>query len=469
MPDEVSPELAEFYSQSLEWTECGESLQCADVRVPLDWEQPAAGEITIRIARSLARGTKLGSLFVNPGGPGGSGVELVEQIGGLFGDRLLDSYDVVGFDPRGVGQSHPVQCLDDAGKDALFSRDFDYSSEAGLAEAFDAWEAFGAACQAGTGSLLGNIGTVSAARDLDVLRGVLGDESLTYLGYSYGSSLGATYAALFPQRAGRLVLDGGIDPTLDSHALNLGQAEGFELALRNYVEYCLSRSVCPLEGSVDDGLEQIRDLVEQARRSPLPTSDVRDLTATMLFYGIALPLYDNKSWPFLTDALREVIGEGTADTFLFLSDFYFDRNPTGTYLSNKVEAFHAINCASSRSIADPDQMAAEAAEIIAAAPTMGEFFGYDAVICARWPVPAEDGVGDFAAAGSPPILVIGTTNDPATPYQWSEALAAELDSGVFLTFEGEGHTAYGRSNDCIDDAVEAFFVDGTVPQDGLRC
>lgn len=471
VPDDVAPEVAEFYSQTPEWSECREELQCADVRVPLDWDEPTAGEITIRVARNLASGTKIGSLFVNPGGPGASGVDLVEQIGTLFGERLLESYDVVGFDPRGVGESAPVQCLDDAGKDALYSRDFDYSSDKGLAEAFDAWEAYGASCLENTGEVLGNVGTVSAARDLDVLRGVLGDETLAYLGYSYGTSLGATYAALFPQRAGRLVLDGGVDPTLDAHAASLEQAGGFERALRNYVQYCLSRSVCPLDGSVEDGLEQIGELIDRARRSPLPTSDTaRGVTATMLFYGIALPLYDNQAWSLLTDALSESITEGTADTFLFLSDFYFDRNPaSGTYLSNQTEAFHAIHCADARGSAEPEQMATEAAEILAEAPTMGEFFGYGAVICARWPVPVQGVDVDFSAVGAPPILVVGTTDDPATPYHWSEALAELLDSGVLLTFEGEGHTAYGRSNACIADAVEGFFVDGTVPAEGQTC
>ena len=468
--DDVAPELVDFYSQSLEWSECREELQCADVRVPLDWDEPAAGEITVRVARNPADGTKIGSLFVNPGGPGGSGIELVEQVGALFGERLLESYDVVGFDPRGVGESTPVTCLDDAGKDALYLRDFDYASESGLAEAFDAWEAYGASCFASTGEVLGNVDTVSAARDLDVLRAVVGDETLTYLGFSYGTSLGATYAALFPERAGRLVLDGGVDVTLDAHSGNLEQAGGFERALRNYVEYCFSRSVCPLDGSVDDGLEQISELLDRARRSPLPTSDAaRGVTATMLFYGIALPLYDNQAWTLLTDALREAIGEGTADTFMFLSDFYFDRSPSGEYVGNQIEAFHAIHCADGRGDADPAQMAAEATEIIEVAPTMGEFFGYGAVICARWPVPLASVDVDYSAAGAPPIVVIGTTDDPATPYHWSEALAKTLDSGVLVTYEGEGHTAYGRSNACIADAVEDFFVDGAVPIEGLSC
>lgn len=469
VPEDVAPELAAFYSQTLEWTECGE-LQCADVRAPLDWEEPGAGEITIRVARQLATGERRGSLLVNPGGPGASGVGLVEQVGTLFGERLLEAYDVVGFDPRGVGESSAVACLDDAGKDEHFSRDFDYSTEAGLEEAFAAWEAFGAACAARTGELLGKVSTVQSARDLDLLRGVLGDETLTYLGYSYGTALGVTYAGLFPHRAGRLVLDGGVDPNLDSHAANLEQAAGFEKALRNYVEYCHARSACPLTGTVDESLAEISRLVDRARRAPLPTKDpVRGVTATMLFYGLAVPLYDNRAWSFLTEALKETIEQGTATLFLSLADIYFDRDASGEYLSNQNEAFYAINCADGRTHADPERMAAEAEEILEVAPTMGEFFGYGGVICARWPVPADETEVDYSAPGAPPILVVGTTEDPATPYHWSVALADVIDSGVLLTYEGEGHTAYGRSNDCVDSTVEDFLVDGKVPAEGTRC
>lgn len=469
VPDGIAAELVEFYSQPLEWTQCDE-LQCAKVRVPIDWDEPAAGEIAIQIARFPASGESKGSLFVNPGGPGGSGVELAEQASALFGERVLENYDVVGFDPRGVGGSHPVQCLDGPGKDALFARDFDYADDAELDAALEAWQEFGASCEAQAGELLGHLGTVSAARDLDVLRAVLGNEKLTYLGYSYGTQLGATYATIFPEYVGRLVLDGAVDPTLTSRELNLGQAEGFERALRNYVDYCQAQSDCPLTGSVEDGLAQIHALSERASRAPLPTGDpARELTATLLFYGIAVTLYDNRSWSFLTDALREVIMEGNAQKMLFLADFYFDRAPDGSYLSNKIEAFHAINCADSQSDGDPERMRAEAAELVELAPTLGAAFGFAELPCARWPTPAQGLPEDFSAAGAPPIVVIGTTNDPATPYAWSQNLAKLLDSGVLVTFDGEGHTAYGRSNECVDDAVDAFLVDGTVPQDGLSC
>src|SRR5690606_34768651 len=220
VPEGIASELVEFYSQSVQWTECGD-LQCATARVPLDWDAPADGEIAIRLARNPADGERKGALFINPGGPGGSGVDLAEQSNEIFGERVLEAYDVVGFDPRGVGASNPVQCLEPARSDALFGRDFDHATDAGLAEALAAWEAFGEACAQRTGELLGHVGTVSAAKDLDVLRAIVGDETLTYLGYSYGTQLGATYATLFPEHVGRLVLDGAVDPTLTGRELNL--------------------------------------------------------------------------------------------------------------------------------------------------------------------------------------------------------------------------------------------------------
>lgn len=469
VPEGLAPELVELYSQTPEWVECGE-LHCAKMRVPLDWDAPGEGEIELSLAMDPADGERQGVLFLNPGGPGGSGVELAESASIILGDEVLEAFDVVGFDPRGVGGSSPVRCLDGPGTDALFGRDFDHESEAGLAEAFAAWEAFGQACLERTGEVLGHIGTVSAAKDLDVLRAVLGDEKLHYLGYSYGTELGATYAALFPERVGRLVLDGAVDPTLSPRELNLGQAEGFENALRSYVEYCHSLADCPLTGSVEESLGQIHELSERARRSPLRTSDPeRTVTATLMFYGAAITLYDNRSWRVLTDAIREVLEEGTADTFLYLADFYFEREEDGSYPSNKTEAFHAISCADGRADTDPATMRAEAAELLSVAPTLGKAFAFAGLPCARWPVPVDEQVEDFSAQGAAPIVVIGTTNDPATPYAWAQNLAKILHPAVLVTFEGEGHTAYGRSNACIEEAVEDYLVEGIVPQDGLWC
>lgn len=461
----------EIYGQEVNWAPCGD-LECATITVPLDWSDPGGDTIGIKVNRAAATGDKIGSLLINPGGPGGSGLDALETIAlDRFGDEVVERYDLIGFDPRGVGKSTPpIACVSDSEMDTLVAADYDFATDQGIAAAEAAYGVLGEGCLEETGPLLEHVDTVSAAKDMDVIRAVLGDETLTYVGYSYGTQLGATYAALFPAKVGRLVLDGAVDPTLSSQEMSLGQAVGFESALRAYVTDCLAGTDCPLTGSVDDGMAQIRALFDQATASPLPTQDgSRTLTGALAFSGVALPLYDESSWSYLTVGLTEAIQGGSGSVLLQLADLYYDR-VDGRYTTNATVAFWAIGCADDRGTTDIAQMRADAAEIEAAAPTVGSFFGYGGVLCANWPVPEAGGLDSYTAKGAAPIVVIGTTNDPATPYAWSESLTATLgDSATLLTYEGEGHTAYGRSNDCILDAVDAYLVDGTVPAEGTRC
>lgn len=466
---EAGPEGFEaFYGQTLDWTACDSGFECATATAPLSWQDPEAGSIDLALKRLPASGERQGSLLTNPGGPGGSGYDFVEGAAASIGDRVKQAYDVVGFDPRGVGRSTAVRCFDDARKDESLSKDFP-QTDAGLAAMADEIRAWGQACAENTGELLGHVDTQSAARDMDMLRAVLGDETLSYLGYSYGTQLGATYAGLFPEKVGRLVLDGAIDTTLTADETSAGQAVGFENALRAYVEDCQAGSGCPLTGSTDDGMQQVRRILDRALEKPYPTSSSRTVTQSLAFYGVAVTLYDEGSWPILTQALQEVVTQGTASTLLYLADFYNDRNADGTFSTNSSEAFRAVNCLDARGTDDMDEMKRLAAEIEEEAPTMGSFFAYGGLSCTDWPYPVVEQEADLHAEGAAPIVVIGTTNDPATPYVWAQGLAKTLDSAVLLTYEGEGHTAYGRSNACIGDAVDDYLVDGTVPQDGLTC
>lgn len=461
--------LDAIYGQTLDWQPCGD-LECATLVVPLDYGDPDGDTIEVAVNRHPATGERIGSLLINPGGPGGSGIDALSTIAlPRFGDEVVARYDLIGFDPRGVGKSTPVTCVDGPAMDELVAADYDTSTDEGIAQAEAAFGTFGAACLQNTGPVLEHVDTVSAAKDMDVLRAVLGDDTLTYVGYSYGTQLGATYAALFPDQVGRLVLDGALDPTLSSQELAEGQAAGFESALRAYVTDCQGGANCPLTGSVDDGLAQVKSLLDRAKRSPLPTSSDRTLTGSLAFSGIALPLYDETSWPYLTMGLEGALVDGDGSVLLQLADLYYDRDADGTYSSNSTEAFWSIGCADDRSTTDIAEMREQAAAIEAVAPTVGSFFGYGGVTCAQWPVPEAGGLDDYSAAGAAPILVIGTTNDPATPYAWAESLAQTLDSGTLLTYEGEGHTAYGRSNACILDTVDAYLIDGTVPDEGTRC
>ncbi|HEX5858892.1 MAG TPA: alpha/beta hydrolase [Microbacterium sp.] len=465
----VDADLLPFYGQTLEWTDCG-GFDCTTVTAPLNWSDPAAGEIELSVIRQQATGgSAIGSLLTNPGGPGASGVSLIrDSIGFAVGEPLQERYDVIGFDPRGVGESTAVTCFDAAEMDAYL---YDIPP---APRGSDEWEAyledghrrFAEACQANSAGILEFITTDNAARDLDLLRGVLGDTSLNYLGYSYGTFLGATYAELYPERVGRLVLDGAIDPSISGLDVGTIQAVGFESALRAYMESCLGGSDCPFRGSVDEAMADLGALLASADRSPLPAADGREVGADTMMTGIVAALYSPENWGFLTTALDDALA-GNPDTVLYLADFYNGREE-GVYLDNSTEAFRAYNCMDYPIESTPEDEAAAEALIAAEAPTIAPYWsGPDN--CASWPFPPAGTRGPIAAAGAAPIMVVGTTNDPATPYEWSVALAGQLESGVLVTRVGEGHTGYNKGNACVDAAVEAYLLEGEVPPEDIRC
>ncbi|PWC04860.1 alpha/beta hydrolase [Agromyces badenianii] len=469
--EEVDAELEPFYTQVLKWERCGEGMGCATAKAPLDWSDPAAGETELALARHVATGDKIGSLLVNPGGPGGSGYDLVmDSLDFAVGEPLQQRFDVVGFDPRGVGRSAGVACYDAPEMDEYLYGII--PGERGSDEWVAAAEAierdFGAACGEETGELLGNVDTVSAARDLDMLRAILGDAQLNYLGYSYGTFLGATYAGLYPDKVGRLVLDGAIDPGASESEVSTAQAAGFERALRAYLESCLSGSDCPFDGTVDEAADEIGRLLASVDQSPLRGTDGRLVGADTLVTAIIYPLYSADSWPYLND-MFEAVMFGDADAALSFADGYNGRNEDGTYLDNSAEAFSAVNCLDYTYQSDVAAMREKAAAMAEAAPIIGPYFGYGDLACANWPYQGDAERAEIHAEGAAPILVIGTTGDPATPYEWAVALAEQLDSGVLVTYEGEGHTAYNKSNSCVNDIVESYLIDGTVPASDPKC
>jgi pimeloyl-ACP methyl ester carboxylesterase len=469
-PEKVSAALAPFYGQHLDWRACG-TFQCAKAKVPLDWSDPSSGSVELALIRHYATGKRLGSLLVNPGGPGGSGVDFIrDSLSYAVDKKLQDHYDIVGFDPRGVGASTAVKCYDAKKMDEyLFGitpgqRGSDQWIQSSTRQA----AAFASACKQNTGALLGQVGTTSAARDLDVLRAVLGDAKLNYLGYSYGTLLGATYAGLYPKSVGRLVLDGALDPASSSFDVNVGQSKGFEQELTAYVTSCLKRKGCPFSGSVDGALSTISHLLASLDASPIRNSDGRELGANTMVTAIIYPLYDSSAWSLLDDLFQSVMS-GSAKAAFSLADGYYERNSNGTYSDNSTEAFTAINCLDYPSDANPATMRKQAAELTQAAPVIGPYMSYGDIGCAEWPYKPTRTPAPIHAAGAAPILVVGTTGDPATPYQWAVNLSHELDSGHLVTYHGHGHTAYNKSNSCVNDAVDAFLVDGTVPQKDPEC
>jgi len=461
--------LEKFYSQSVEWSSCEDGFHCAKVQVPLDYANPGAGDISLSIIKLPSTSNKQGSVLVNPGGPGGSGVDFVKDAGKtLLTEKLRANFDVVGFDPRGVGRSAPVTCMTDAERDAARAKVFRKDTDEGLEAAFAFNKTLAQQCSQQTGAVLGHIDTVSAAKDLDVLRAVLNDAKLNYLGFSYGTFLGSTYASLFPDNVGRLVLDGAVDPSISNEELTAGQARAFERAIHTYVASCQQQNPCPLSGSVDNGVQEIRDLINAVDQNPQTAKDGRLVTSNDFVNGLILPLYNDQSWPALTQALDAAFS-GDVSPMMRLADLGADREANGTYSSNSALAFQAINCLDYPMVSDAAAMRAEEAQLKQDSPTFGSFFAYGGVNCRDWPYPHTRTPAPVEYKGSAPIVVVGTTGDPATPLEWSESLRKKLGTASLVTWEGEGHTAYGRSNTCVSTAVDDYFVDGKLPQDGLKC
>ena len=470
--EKVDADLKPFYGQVLKWKDCDSGLQCTTASAPLDWADPGNGEtVDLALVRHPATGTRVGSLLVNPGGPGGSGYDFVKDSLDYATDAKLQAgFDVVGFDPRGVGRSSAVSCYEPAEMDeylyglAAAPRGSDAWIQELSADAVD----FGAACQENTGALLGHVDSLSAARDLDLLRAALGDKKLNFLGYSYGTFLGATYADLYPERVGRLALDGALDPSTSNADVTRVQATGFENALRSYLDDCLAGEDCPFDGTVDEAMTTIGALLASVDVSPITATDGRRLGANTLLTAIIYPLYQATAWPNLSEMFASVL-QGDADMAFQFADGYNGRSADGTYRDNATEAFLAINCVDYSYNDDPASMRAQAAEIEQAAPTIGKYMAFGDIGCANWPHEFTGERSEIAAEGADPILVIGTTNDPATPYVWAENLSEQLDSGHLVTFTGEGHTAYNKSNSCVNSAVDEYLLKGTVPAEDPMC
>jgi len=471
--EKVAADLQPFYSQVLHWKRCESGdFQCATAKAPLDWSNPARASISLALIRSTATGTRLGSLLVNPGGPGASGFDFIrDSLSFAVDAKLRSSYDIVGFDPRGVNHSSAVKCYHDS--TTLDSFLFNITpgavgSDQWLAAADASNAKFGQDCVKYSGDLLGFIDTNSAARDLDLLRATLGDTKLNYLGYSYGTLLGATYAELYPKKTGHLVLDGVVDPATTEFQVTETQAKGFESAMRAYLTDCLTGTKCPFTGSVDDSMLKVRSILDSLNRSPLRNADGRELGSATMFNAIILPLYSQSTWNYL-DKLFTDVGQGKSDVAFQLADSYVGRDADGGYKDNSFEAFIAINCLDYKSSDTDASMRTEAAELVRVAPTFGPEMSYGGASCNKWPFKSTRERGPIAAVGSAPILVVGTTNDPATPYVWAQNLAKELQHGYLITHKGEGHTAYNKSNSCVNSAVDDFFISNTVPQTDPHC
>ena len=457
-----------YYAQQLEWSNCNDGFECSTFNVPIDYANPADGAMQISAIRKLATGTALGSLVLNPGGPGGSGIEYTTYAEYVVSDTLRENFDIVGFDPRGVGQSTPVECLDDAKTEEYIALDGSPDDQTEVDQAQAMSELFAQSCATNSPDTYKFLDTISATRDIDILRALLGDEKLNWLGKSYGTFLGATYADLFPDRVGRMLLDGAIDPTLTNEQLSYGQALGFELALSRFVDDCATKSDCPLSASGAAGVSEVGDLLIELDANPVKLDDGRLFTQAMGTLGVVGSLYDKQyGWP----ELRKNLGLAFDDDYSGLAasvDFYTGRESDGSFKDNSNDAIAAVNCLDRPDRATVDQTIALASEWKKVAPNFGEYLAWSNISCSYWQAEATGVPKEITAPGTPTILVVGTINDPATPYAWSQSLASQLSKGVLLTLDGDGHTAYYQGSKCIDKVVDNFYLTGEA-ESGITC
>jgi pimeloyl-ACP methyl ester carboxylesterase len=448
----------------LEWRKC-DGGECARLGVPLDDAAPEGKQIELALLRVPARDRehRIGALLANPGGPGASGVEFARALRNDVPATLRDRFDIVGWDPRGTGDSTHVDC----------GTDLDYLFELTTAPADDeqrrvleaAGKRLADECRQLSGDLLAHISSLSTVRDMDRIRAALNEDKLTFLGFSYGTYLGALYAQTFPDRVRAFVLDGAIDPALTAEQSLVQQAQGFELALHDFLADCSAHTSCAFH-SRGDAVSAFDALDARLTGTPLRVHG-RVLSPAELDLGISAALYRRDDWGALADALAAA-SKGDGSGLLELFDSYVSRAPDGSY-SNEWPAFVAISCLDGPVLGDAAAYEHLAPLAAAPAPHFGASNVGLGIPCAFWPVAPVGPVGAVHAPGAPPILVIGTTGDPATPIAWSQALAAELGSGHLLVHEGEGHTAFLNGNTCVEDAVVAYLVDQTVPPDGTVC
>ena len=463
-----------FYNQTVEFESCGERLFCADIEVPMDWGNGQSEPITIAtVYRAADKKNNSGFVLFNPGGPGSSGYDWVKESSEFLGtQKLRENFNILGFDPRGVGRSSAVKCLTDSEYDEFLYgvTGFELGSDEDIAAARAAIKDFSQKCLQNTGDLLGHVDTVSAAKDMDLIRAVIGEQKLNFLGYSYGSFLGTTYATLFPERVGKFVLDGAIDPTVSDEEQILFQIEAFERALRAFLENCEQFRDCPFTGFVEGDLKTIQQLFLAVEKNPLPTESGRELTIWATVTGLIMPLYSDSYWGFLATAFDQALNDGQGDIFLALADQYNDRGEDGSYGTNLIAANYAINCLDARSTTNIFSMRRQNSALLEAAPTLGRYWQFGALRCEQWPFPVTQGPVSYAAEGAPTILVVGTTGDPATPYSQAQSLAGKILNDAFLlTYNGEGHTIYGQRVTCVDNAVDKFFLTGELPARDPNC
>jgi pimeloyl-ACP methyl ester carboxylesterase len=454
--------LSGYYAQEINWQRCNQDFQCATLAVPIDYTKLSTGTFEIALLKYGARTSKkLGSLIVNPGGPGGSGVDYAYAAEYIFNPAILDRYDIVGFDPRGVSRSAPIRCLSDKELDANNNSDSKPDNEKEFKQILQETKKYVEICK-DKNKHLTSYSTANVARDMDILREAVGDKRLNYMGKSYGTYLGTLYTQLFPDKVGRVVLDGAIDPTISNFQQTLTQAVGFDQAFSSFAKDCATKKNCSLPTGKNEAIAEMERLFAQAAKKPLPTkSSNRTLSETMMVLGTASAMYNSATgWPKLRKAIAEA-EDGYGDEFLKLADEYTGRQNDGSYPNNEFDSGAVIDCLDVDEPRTVAQIKRDAETFTERAPLFGPYLAYGGLTCKYFGQSQE--VSVTPAKTINPIVVIGTSGDPATPYAWAQGLHKLLTNSVLISLTGEGHTGQGQGNACVDDQIDDFYLKGKAP------
>ncbi|MEJ0014054.1 MAG: alpha/beta hydrolase [Actinomycetota bacterium] len=452
--------LKGFQSQSLLWVPCNSGFECADFKVPVDYNHIDNNTFTLQAIRHNANipSKRIGSLIMNPGGPGGSGIQYVLDADSIVSPSIEDVYDLVGFDPRGVNLSEPIRCLTDSQEDYFLGGDGSVQNKADLASAISDSKLIANSCAKVAGNKLGHYSTLETAKDMEILRILLKEPKLNYIGKSYGTFLGTLYAALYPSTTGRIVLDGAVDPNVSVRDQNIAQAIGFDTALKSYIASNPTFSI-----------KQIHNFLQQSRTKPLSNRQNRKLSESLVSTGIAAALYDpTDGWPLLSKALTGAITNKDPYDFFLLADSYNQRDRSGHYVSNQNDIAEITSCLDFKDSRTLTQIEADAKNFSVAAPIFGPYLAFSGMACLYWHTkPVVEPT--FKNLVTNPLLIIGTTRDPATPYQWALGLHKELLKSTLITLNGDGHTGANRGSSCVDNAMNTYLLTGKPPAHDITC
>jgi pimeloyl-ACP methyl ester carboxylesterase len=470
-------------ASELEWGKCPDSdpaldmsaVECATLDVPVDHADPDGPTIELVVGRVPASSAnngsqeRVGQLLTNPGGPGESGIDSLAGLSTTLPEAVLGSFDLISWDPRGVARSAPVRCLSDERNDAQIEGDLSPDTPEEMEQAIKLAAEYREACEAKNPEIIQNMSTADVAADMEAIRLALGGEKLNYLGFSYGTAIGATYATMFGENVRAMVLDGAVSPDPDGTEVDIQQLEGFQLAYDNFVKACAGDPECALGADPEPQINAVRQRLDLEPVKASTASGERTLGRDLFDVGMATALYDPTTWGMLARAIAN-LDDGGAELMLALSDIQTGREADGSW-NNSGDAQSMVNCADSAERPDLKTALAEFEEakpkFAAASPTFGETLGIGSIGCVDWPV-ARNPVPDFKASGAPPIMVVGTLGDPATPYEWAEQMTQALESAFLVTYEGEGHTGTTRGGECMSSILTDYLLDPAA-EDGLTC